>query len=432
MKFTDRYLQSLKPKEKDYRVREGHGFAVRVLPSGVKRFEYIYTINGKRRILHLGNYPATKLADARQAFHNATTLTNKRLDPQEKPAPPPPSPEELSVQKLAELWIKEWSKVHHSDKWHNTLKLALEKDLLSLYGERLATEIRRRDAIQILEVIAKRAPGQAVNFHKAARGMYAYAVEREILDYNPFADIKAAKTIPSMKQQSRKRTLADDEIKHVWSAIDTGGGSDCTKLVLKLILVTGQRPGEVCGMHRSEINDNWWTIPPERSLKNDEEQRVFLSPLALTLIGAKRGYICPGEPDMPISENSVAHHVRRKVSNTGKISYYGLPRWTPHDLRRTFGTGVIRLGATREIMEAILGHTIPGVAGVYNRHKYDPEKKKWSLKWSTWLEKILNITTTGTEKKSAVNKSKAEVARKRQRKSPKGSGLARTASPKKQ
>jgi integrase len=185
-------------------------------------------------------------------------------------------------------------------------------------------------------------------------------------------------------------------------------------------------------MHRSEINDNWWTIPPERSLKNDEEQRVFLSPLALTLIGAKRGYICPGEPDMPISENSVAHHVRRKVSNTGKISYYGLPRWTPHDLRRTFGTGVIRLGATREIMEAILGHTIPGVAGVYNRHKYDPEKKKWSLKWSTWLEKILNITTTGTEKKSAVNKSKAEVARKRQRKSPKGSGLARTASPKKQ
>src|ERR1039457_1206657 len=90
MKFTDRYLQSLKPKEKDYRVREGHGFAVRVLPSGVKRFEYIYTINGKRRILHLGNYPATKLADARQAFHNATTLTNKRLDPREKQAPRPP------------------------------------------------------------------------------------------------------------------------------------------------------------------------------------------------------------------------------------------------------------------------------------------------------------------------------------------------------
>ena len=104
-----------------------------------------------------------------------------------------PQPEILTIQSLAETWINEWSKAHHTSKWHNTLKLALEKDILPAYGSRLVSEIRRRDAIAILETKAAYAPGQANNLHKALRGMFGYALERELVDYNPFAEIRAAR-----------------------------------------------------------------------------------------------------------------------------------------------------------------------------------------------------------------------------------------------
>jgi hypothetical protein len=64
------------------------------------------------------------------------------------------------------------------------LKLALGKDVLPVYGSRLVSDIRRRDAIAILESKAADAPGQAKNLHKALRGMFGYALEREMIWIN--------------------------------------------------------------------------------------------------------------------------------------------------------------------------------------------------------------------------------------------------------
>lgn len=397
MKFTDKFIASLKAEKKDKRVREGHGFAVRVLPSGVKRFEFIYTIGGKRRIMHLGNYPKVSLADARLKYNEASASLARGVDPQ---APPPLQivdvpEEELTVSRLADLWGK-WSQKHHSSKWANTLKLTLEKDIIPTYGQRLASGIRRRDAVTILEEKAATAPGQAVNLHKALRGMFQYAVERELVEYNPFSEIKAARTIPAMKQTARERILNDGEIKYLWKAIDEGGGSDSTQRALKVMLLTGQRNGEVCGMHRREIehewNGWWWTIPKERRQGNKGgEHRVFLSPQVLQLIGDREGYVFPGDTDdSPVSPNSVNHHVRRVVLSTGKTAYYGLERWTPHDLRRTCGTGVRRCGGSRDDMDIILGHRVGGVTGVYDRYEGDAEKERWLTAWGEYIQKLVD------------------------------------------
>jgi len=404
MKFTDKFISSLKPKEKDYRVREGHGFAIRVLPSGVKRFEFIYTVSGKRRIMHLGNYPAVALTEARTKFNEAAALLARGTDPQQQ-APPETTavpPDQLTVTDLYELWVK-WSERHHSAKWANTLKLALEKDIVPAYGQRLASEIRRRDAVAILEQKAATAPGQAVNLHKALRGMFQYAVERELVEYNPFSEIRAARTIPTMKQTARERVLSDEEIKYLWTAIDQGGGSDSTQRALKLMLLTGQRNGEVCGMHRREIQIGigkprcleckccgLWTIPKERRQGNKGgEHRIYLSPQAMKLIGDRKGFIFPGDSDnSSISANSVNHHVRRSVQATGKTPYYGLPRWTPHDLRRTCGTGIRRCGGSRDDMDLILGHVVGGVTGVYDRHTGEAEKERWLTVWGEYIQQI--------------------------------------------
>lgn len=407
MKFTDKYISSLKPKEKDYRVREGHGFAIRVLPSGVKRFEFIYTTEGKRRIMHLGNYPAVALTEARTKFNEAAAFLARGTDPQQQPSAETTLAllEQLTVTGLHELWVK-WSEKHHSVKWANTLKLALEKDILPTYGQRLASEIRRRDAVAILEQKAATAPGQAVNLHKALRGMFQYAVERELVEYNPFSEIRATRTIPTMKQTARERVLSDDEIKYLWTAIDQGGGSDSTQRALKMMLLTGQRNGEVCGMHRREIQVGtgkprclecklcgWWTIPKERRQGNKGgEHRIYLSPQVMQLIGDRKGFIFPGDTEnSSISPNSVNHHVRRSVPATGKTLYYGLPRWTPHDLRRTCGTGIRRCGGSRDDMDLVLGHRVGGVTGVYDRHTGEAEKERWLAVWGEYIQKLVSV-----------------------------------------
>ncbi len=354
--------------------------------------------------MHLGNYPAVTLAEARIQYNEAAALLARGTDPQQQPSPESPvvPPEQLTITGLHELWTK-WSEQHHSAKWANTLKLALEKDILPTYGQRLASEIRRRDAVAILEQKAATAPGQAVNLHKALRGMFQYAVERELVEYNPFSEIRAARTIPTMKQTARERILSDDEIKYLWTAIDQGGGSDSTQRALKLMLVTGQRNGEVCGMHRQEIQIGvgkprcleckrcgWWTIPKERRQGNKGgEHRIYLSPQAMQLIGDRKDFIFPGDTEnSSISANSVNHHVRRFVPATGKAPYYGLPRWTPHDLRRTCGTGIRRCGGSRDDMDLILGHVAGGVTGVYDRHTGEAEKQRWLTAWGEYLQAL--------------------------------------------
>jgi len=110
----------------------------------------------------------------------------------------------------------------------------------------------------------------------------------------------------------------------------------------------------------------------------------------MQLIDGWEGFVFPGDrPDSPITANSVNHHVRRSVAATGKTPYYGLERWTPHDLRRTAATGFRRLGATRDEMDLILGHRAGGVTGVYDRHSGEAEKERWLTAWGEHIQSLV-------------------------------------------
>ena len=225
-KLTDRRIKSMKPETEAYRIYEGKGFCIRVLPSGLRRFEYVYTIGGKKKVMSLGHYPSSdndttgiKLADARDAYTNAWQMVRKGIDPQVVPTEvkSPATSVSTTVADLVEKWMK-WSAAHHSPKWANTLKLTLEKDFLPRYGNRLAIDIKRMDAANILKEKAKTAPGQARNLHKALRGTWEYGVDEELVEFNPFAELKTTKRIPSMKQIARKRVLTDNEIIAIWQS----------------------------------------------------------------------------------------------------------------------------------------------------------------------------------------------------------------------
>jgi len=395
-KFTDRYIQSLKTRERDYRVREGHGFAIRILPSGIKRFEFIYRCptDGRRRIMHLGNYPLVSLAEARERYLNAASTAAKNIDPQ---APPPEStpeskePEITTVTDLKSKYLQHIGthlverSVKHQDE-------RLEKHLIPAWGDRPTTTIRRRDAIELIEKIAATKPGAARNVLLAARAMFTYALRRELVEYNPFSEVGLA--VPAATANDRDRTLSDDELKNVvLPYLLALGGNTILKKALLMILVTGQRPGEVAGMHQNEITEDWWTIPWQRiktecrkGKKNPQDHRVYLTPLAKSLLLPSDDYIFPAGrgAEGHIRTNSLAHHIQFQ-----RPSYLGLPRWTPHDLRRTARTGMAAIGVQERHAEAVLNHAQEGMKKIYDRHRYDKEKKSALTKWSKHLEKLI-------------------------------------------
>jgi integrase len=381
--FTDKYLQSIKPEEKKKIIREGRGFALQVMPSGVKTFLYIYTFNGKRRSLALGHYPYLSLAEARLKYNEAY----KKLQSGEDPSPETKRAEETPTTfgHFAALYMR-WSEANHVRAWYKTVKLSLENDVIPVWQDRPIAEIKRRDAITLLEGIAARAPGQAKNVHKVARAVFEYAIEREYLDANPM--LKLSKIVPSLKPVVKKRVLTDSEIRQVWQALNAGNGdprTERTKAALKLILVTAQRPGEVAAMHRSQIDGRVWAL---EHTKNDQPHQVYLTDTALKLIGTGDGFIfsscrvAGADEPRPIARQTMGKHV---ASN----KYFGLPPWTPHDLRRTARTIMARLGVPEEHAEAVLNHKKQGIVKVYNLHQYAKEKKAALLLWEAELLRII-------------------------------------------
>jgi integrase len=382
MKFTELYLKNLKPKEKRYVINEGRGFQFYVHPTGTKSFYLRYTFGGKEKLLCLGEYPTISLSVARDEYESATKKVRAGIDPA---LPPEPTVDDNNEKHVTVSWMVEqyltWSEKNHSPNWHSIVKVTANKHLIPAIGERPITSIRKRDAIELMEQISKSGDGAARNALKIIRGVFDYACEREYIDASPF--LRLARAVPKLAQASRQRVLSDKEIKTVWESIITGVGSNEVKRAILFVLITAQRPGECAGIHTSEIDGDWWTIPAERARKGKRDHLVFLTKTAKLLLGKSEDYFFNFYDGKPITEGSLPQLI------SSKSNYYGLERWTPHDLRRTSRTLMARLGIIEEEAEAVLNHAKQGMSKVYNLHKYKNEKKVALTKLESEIKKII-------------------------------------------
>lgn len=432
--FTDTMIRKLKPENIDYCRSEGNGFTIRVMPSGVKTWLYLYTFDGKRRKMNLGHYPDVDLATARSKFEDAKRKVKNGFDPlaeqetikQERILAP-------TVSKLIEEYIDKHAKVNKRsweyDQW------LLDQKVLPVWGKRKAQDIKKRDVILLLEsLVESGTPAMSNQTLKIVRKMFNFAVERDILQSSPFAGVKALAT-----NATRKRTLAEPEIKIMWDSLTTCAISSDIQRALKMILITAQRPGEVAGMHSAEIDGAWWTIPSERS-KNGLAHRVYLTETAKLLIAEQieatklarempvdkeySGFIFPTphlKKVQSIDTHALAVAVRRNLNwpmmdtngkpvmdQDGKAmteNKMGIDQFTPHDLRRTAATFMSQLGEMDEVIDAVLNHKKQGIIKVYNQNRYDREKQKALESWGRKLASIVS----GSAKDNVVSITKAKT-----------------------
>lgn len=423
--FTDTMIRKLKPDEKKYIRGEGNGFTVRVMPSGVKTWLYVYSIDGKRREMNLGSYPDVTLETARNKFEDAKKKVKNGIDPMaEKEQAAHARRLAPTVANLVTEYIDRHAK-RFKRSWQDDERL-LNKEVVPVWGNRKAEDIKKRDVTLLLESIVDRGtPAMSNQVLKITRKMFNFAVERDILQHTPFTGVKAL-----APNNSRERTLTEAEIKTLWASLDSQdiAISDEIRGALKLILVTAQRPGEVSGMHTDEIEGRWWTIPGERA-KNGKAHRVYLTDLALEFIGdltvtdektgetKPKGFVfpCPHKKKVQgIDSHALPVAVRRNLAwpitdKNGKPLYgkdgkpatenkLGIAQFTPHDLRRTAATLLAQMGFMDEVIDAVLNHVKQGIIRTYNRHDYDKEKQQALEAW----ERKLNSIITGQQSDNVI------------------------------
>ena len=439
--FTEKAIAAAKPKSSRYYLREGRGFALQILPSGAKAFVYLFELNKSKGYVLLGHYPDCSLADARIAYNDAYKLVKKGVDPrdqkkavaEEKAKAAAEAAQEVeaaaaaathlekytfdtlvadgvpenfvptTVEQLAGVWFVNYSKENHSERWQGSAVSCIKVHILPNIGQMEIAAVRHKHAVSLIQKIASTVPGSARNTMKFARQMFKYACRQEWAEIQPF--IENTESVPKIAPKADERHLDDDEVVKAWDEISKASSSREIKRALKLILVTAQRPGEVAQMHRDQIKGRWWTIPAEVAGKNEREHRVYLTDTALKLIGDSKGYIFPSGRGKRghISQNALSQAINRgylsdevvKVVGNRNIKarkepYFGMKPWSPHDLRRTARTNMARVGVLDEVGEEVVNHIKPGVVGVYNKYRYDNEKKEALLKWESLLIQILN------------------------------------------
>ena len=386
-KLTDAKIRGLsKPKKRSFLFEEGKGFGLRLEPSGTKSFVLWYRFNGKQDGVTLGRYPKLSLADA----HLKVAEIKKKIEKGEDPKVEIKEIQRAnrnfySVQDLCDEYIERYARVRKKS-WKEDER-CLNKEVVSVWGKRKVEDITRRDIVELLDRIVDRgSPVTANRTLAVVRTAFNFAIKRAILDKSPCVLIEK----PSV-EKPRKRVLSEDEIKAFWKCLEKANMTNEIKLILKLLLITGQRRGEIVNAEWSEIDldKGWWTIPGEKS-KNGRLHRVPLSKQALKVLeevqvlSGDSAYLFPASSgDSPITERAVSRAVRNNED------FFNIPHFTPHDLRRTVASKMTEIKIPQFIVSKILNHVEGGITGkTYDHYAYDEEKKQALAKWGKKIEEI--------------------------------------------
>ena len=262
----------------------------------------------------------------------------------------------------------------------------LRKDVLPEWGPLKASELRRRDVIRLIEEKAETAPIAANRLLALIRTVFNFAIDRDLLEANPAARVK-----PPGKEVKRDRVLNAGEIRAFWQGLEGAKMGPEMRTLLRMILITAQRPGEVtmAGWEEFDLESDWWTIPSERS-KNGLAHRVPLSSLALEqleVLQRRDRWVFASRRGGPFYRTSPANAL---IDNR---NCFAIAHFAAHDLRRTAASHMTSAGVSRLVVSKILNHVERGVTSTYDRHSYDLEKQQAMNTWDRKLRAILNSET---------------------------------------
>ncbi|MDS4011619.1 MAG: integrase arm-type DNA-binding domain-containing protein [Defluviicoccus sp.] len=379
-KLTTKAVEAAKAAQARREVADDltRGLYLVIQPSGAKSWAVRYRIDGRPVKETIGPLSAFSLAVARQEADARLKLVARGIDPREEAKRAQQEEAQRSSRTFAAV-AAEFIELHakrRNRSWRYA-ESVLQRDAIPHWGERPIDEIKRRDVTKAIDTIAAKRPYAARHLLANVRKLFAWAMEREIIEANPAAGIKAP-----IRIAQRDRILSDDELRRVWQAADAAGYAfGC---YVQMLILTGCRRNEIAGLRWDDIDGDTLTIAAER-YKTGRALVVPLSRLALEVLASVpriegQAYVFAGRGDVPLS----GFNKRKAALATAAGVDFAL-----HDLRRTVRTGLSRLRVPFEVAERVLGHVQAGVSTHYDHHAYLDEKRTALEAWARHVESLI-------------------------------------------
>ncbi|WP_096217037.1 tyrosine-type recombinase/integrase, partial [Enterobacter hormaechei] len=387
MKLNARQVDAAKPREKAYKLADGAGLYLEVVPSGSRYWRMKYRFNGKEKRMAFGVYPAVSLAQARALRDEAKKKLAEGIDPSFA------KKEEKLVrdvqlnntfQAVALEWhgtkVSRWSEGYASD-----IIEAFNKDIFPYIGQQPVNEIKPLVLLNVLRRMESRgATEKAKKVRQRCSEVFRYAIVTGRAEYNPAADLTSAM---SGHESKHYPFLTVEELPDFFKALSSYTGSPLVVLAARLLILTGVRTGELRGAFWSEfdLEKAVWEIPAER-MKMKRPHLVPLSTQALEIVqqlkvmSGQYPLVFPGrnDPRKTMSEASI-NQVFKRIGYTGKV--------TGHGFRHTMSTILHEEGFNTAWIETQMAHVDKNaIRGTYNHAQYLEGRREMMQWYSDYLK----------------------------------------------
>ena len=341
-KLTGAAIARLRPRAREYAVwdRTVPGLGVRVRPSGGKSYVLLEETGGLTKRVSLGAVSTMTVAEARRASHERRA----RPETLEAPATAPPVP------LFREFVDGEWKKAHfdrYKPSTRKGVRIRIEARLLPAFGNTPLDRIAAAEVRKWFDAWSRTAPGGANKGLELLRQIMNFAIARGYVEKNPTRDIR-----PN-RRPKLTRFLSREEIARLHRALDAEAekGNRQQADIVRLLLLTGCRRGEIVGLRWSEVRNETLVLAdsktgPRRVPLNAQTRRILdrqprdAGPFV---------FPSPRDPSRPRGGPlSLWYRVRREA---------GIEDVRLYDLRHTHASHAVMNGVPVPVVSRMLGHS---------------------------------------------------------------------------
>jgi integrase len=359
------------------------GFGLRVRSTGGRSWIFQYKLGRKTRRLVIGHAPALKVARAREIAGELHAKVRLGGDPA--------SEKRVRVDRaqhtfgaLVEAYLDQQER-HLRPGSFREIKRHLEQHCSVLRGLPIDA-VDQKTIAQRLNAIAKGSGDVTANRVRATMSaMLSWGMKEGMALSNPVANTH------KRDEKPRERVLTNAELRLIWRALE----GDQYDVIIKLLMLTGQRVNEIAGLQWNEIDfDRGLITLPGHRTKNGRPHEIPITATMRALLQSQpviegRDLVF-GKGAGPFSGFSRCKDALDR--NIAKQNGKPLPGWVHHDLRRSAATGMAEIGIQPHIIEAVLNHISGfkgGIAGIYNRAAYGAEKAQALTRWDEHIASIV-------------------------------------------
>ncbi|OGB25641.1 MAG: integrase [Burkholderiales bacterium RIFCSPLOWO2_02_FULL_57_36] len=397
--LTDAQVKNAKPKDKPYKLFDGGGLYLEVMPTGSKLWRMKFRqMTGKESRLAFGSYPEVGIGQAREQRTAARKLKVTDTDPAQAKREKARIAKDKAAQtfeKLAREWHTNKLSTWRESTAKDTLR-RLECDIFPQIGAMPIASITHQHIIAALRKIEERGANEIAHRLKAiCARVFSYANQQGIENRNPAADLKdVLKPAPA----GHFAAITADELPTFLAAMNKNDARlfKPTRIAVRLMMLLFIRTSELIETPWSEIDleAGEWVIPWQRMKRgkltvnpDKTNHHVCLSAQALellrelhTLTGGGK-YLFPNQRDheKPMSNGAILMALRR-MGYQNKMTGHGFRALAMSTIKE-------KLGYRHEVVDRQLAHAQKDkVASAYDRATFLAERKKMMQEWADYLD----------------------------------------------